>query len=95
MLANQYDEEVSSYNTGVILYHRVFAAAFDKGVTLMHLGGGDSGYKSRWGATATRVLRDWVVCCPSMRGRALYTALSMRTLATELRPKKAPPSSEG
>jgi CelD/BcsL family acetyltransferase involved in cellulose biosynthesis len=85
VLANHYDEAVAVYTTGSILYHRLFADAYEQKLSLVHLGGGDSGYKARWGAGAARVLRDYVACRPSLKGRALFTALTLRSLAQQLR----------
>lgn len=85
VLANQYDEAVQAYRTGSLLYRRLILDAIEKGRTLFHLGRGDSGYKALWGAQPTRAMRDYVACRPTVSGRALFAALTVRQAVSQLR----------
>lgn len=85
VLANNYDEAVQRYSTGSILYRHLFADAIDKQRALVHLGRGDTGYKAHWGAEATRAMRNYVACRPTLRGRALFAALTLRQAVGQLR----------
>ena len=88
VIANQYDESMHAYRTGSILYRRLFVDAIEKRRTLVHLGRGDTGYKAHWGAEPTRAMRDYVACRPTLSGRALFAALTLRHAAEQLRPER-------
>ena len=79
IVANNYAEHVHAYRTGSILYGRVFRDAVQSGtIHSVNIGMGDSGYKSRWGATPSFALVDWMAFRPGARGRLLGFANMMR-----------------
>jgi hypothetical protein len=97
-IANQYDTSVKSYSTGSILYQRMFRDAIAAGQKVVHLGGGDDGYKARWGARPEIPIRNYTFFRPSYRGMALYAALGLKTMADSFKraiaPKRAPEAEE-
>src|SRR5262249_28602512 len=88
VLANQYDEKVKTFSTGSILYRSLFRDAIAAGVKVVNLGGGNAGYKARWGAAAEIPLRDYTFFRPSLRGKALYAAFGARSMAQAIRRAK-------
>lgn len=79
IVANNYAEQVHGYSTGSVLYKHVFRDAIESGISRsVNIGMGDSGYKSRWGATPSFQLVDWIAFRPGVRGRVLDFAQRMR-----------------
>ena len=50
IIANSYDPEIADFSTGSTIYREVITQAIAAGLTELHIGQGDSGYKSRWRA---------------------------------------------
>ena len=78
IIANNYDESVSRYSTGTILYSYVFEDSISQKLTTVNRGLGDSGYKSRWGANTELKLVEWLVLRPNIRGALLHHLLSLK-----------------
>lgn len=86
IVANNYSEKFSKYSTGSILYSAVFRDAIEvRGISLINIGLGDSGYKQRWGAKPSFELADIVAFRPGVVGRVLDGAYWLREKATSLR----------
>jgi len=85
IIANSYDEQWKSYSPGSILAFELFADACRRGKRRVDWGQGDSGYKSRWGATCGTHLFDIMLFRPGLQGRLLFT-LAQRVLPDWDRP---------
>ncbi len=73
IIANSYDERWKSHSPGAVLSLELLGDACRRGKRRVDWGQGDSGYKSRWGATASTRLFDVMLFRPGIRGRAMYT----------------------
>ena len=79
ILANNYDEHLKKYSTGTILYKYVFMDAINKSMRTVNIGLGNSGYKSRWGASQGETLVDWFASPPGMVGKLVDGLLGLWT----------------
>lgn len=66
IVANSYVESWKSHSLGSILTYEVIKDAFDRDITLVDWGQGDSGYKQRWGATIISSLSDNLLLKPGV-----------------------------
>ncbi len=79
IIANNYAEHMRAYSTGSVLYRYLFRDAVESGtLRSVNIGMGDSGYKSRWGASPSFQLVDWIGFRPGVCGRLLDFAHRMR-----------------
>ena len=72
IVANSYDEEWKRFSPGSLLTYEVVVDAGARGMRRIDWGRGDSGYKSRWGATASATLSDVLMFAPGIGGRAAF-----------------------
>lgn len=79
IVANNYDDQWKSYSPGSLLTYEVLSDAPARGVLHVDWGRGDSGYKSRWGASASEALCDVLMFRPGVIGRAAWV-LAKRAL---------------
>jgi CelD/BcsL family acetyltransferase involved in cellulose biosynthesis len=84
MIANGYDPTVRAYSTGSILHAEVFEDAFDQKIEFVHMGYGDSGYKSEWGVNVHSAQEDWIAFSPSIHGRVLHAAMRIKQWVSAL-----------
>lgn len=68
IIANSYDPKVADFSTGSTLYKEVITQAITAGLTEVHIGQGDSGYKNRWRAKDVGGLMDIVAFPPGVAG---------------------------
>jgi CelD/BcsL family acetyltransferase involved in cellulose biosynthesis len=68
IVANGYDEEFSIHSPGMLLAYQVLRDAAHTGKSVIEWGLGDSGYKSRWGATENLRLVDLLLLPGTARG---------------------------
>ncbi len=78
IIANSYDPEIADFSTGSTIYREVITQAIAAGLTELHIGQGDSGYKSRWRAEDVGGLIDIVAFPPSVAGISLNIAFGLR-----------------
>lgn len=71
MIANAYDPVVKDFSTGSILYGEIFSDSFESQKKVVHIGEGDSGYKSTWGVNVTPAFEDWIAFRPGPLGTAM------------------------
>jgi hypothetical protein len=88
IITNAYMKEVANYSTGVILLRYVVEDAIGRHMSLINYGEGDAGYKSRWGFSPERQLRDWVALPPGLRGAALGLGLKAKDMFSRLWQRK-------
>jgi hypothetical protein len=81
IIANSYDERWHSHSPGSVLSLDVLRDACMRGKKQVDWGQGDSGYKSRWGASPEVCLFDVMLFRPGIRGRM------MRKLAQRFLPE--------
>lgn len=79
IIANSYDEEWQAHRPGSVLSLELLGDACRRGKKRVDWGQGDSGYKSRWGATPSASLFDVILFRPGIRGR-MVRALAQRFL---------------
>ena len=72
ILANSYDAAWKPHSPGSLLTLDVLTHGIEHGVTLVDWGQGDSGYKSRWGATEDTTLHEHLLFPPHALGVALH-----------------------
>lgn len=73
IIANSYDAAWKPHSPGSMLTMDVLVHAMENGVRLVDWGQGDSGYKSRWGATEDTILEEHLLFPPNILGLALHT----------------------
>lgn len=78
IIANSYLDDWKESSPGSVLSLDVLADACTRGKEWLDWGQGDSGYKSRWGATAQAKLQDVMLFAPSAVGRAMSLAARLR-----------------
>ncbi len=78
IIANSYDSENADFRTGSTIYREVITQAIAAGLTELHIGQGDSGYKSRWRAEDVGGLIDIMAFLPSVAGVLLNIAFGLR-----------------
>lgn len=79
VIANSYDERWHAHSPGSVLSLELLGDACRRGKKRVDWGQGDSGYKSRWGATPSACLFDVMLFRPGVRGRGMR-ALAQRFL---------------
>ena len=72
IIANGYDERWKARSPGSILSADVISDARSRGFRHLDWGQGDSGYKTRWGATVRTMLGEVLLFHPGPRGALLF-----------------------
>lgn len=78
VIANSFDERVAQYRTGTKIYQQLILDAFERGLTRINIGMGDTGYKSGWGARPGPDLADMVAFAPTLYGTTARLAARMQ-----------------
>ena len=78
-------EAVSRYRAGFFLLNEEIRDAIGRGIKITDFGGGDSGYKRRWGSAVDGHLLDYVAFPPGFRGAAFARLIDALGLARQAR----------
>lgn len=73
-----YDQAIKKGSPGTIIDREAFVDSFAKGIRVIDLGQGDSGYKANWGAATHEPIEDWIAFPPTAAGRLLHLAARVK-----------------